>query len=541
MIKQALFHVENTEGVVDLARFLSDFGWTILSANRTEELLRKEKIPVQREQALVENNLYLNDTSNLIQRIVGSTFLEEQQNNTSYNGNIGLVCMNVQPALHSVNSEKKLKSITRPFNFFISQILRDAFLNYENILILCDPADYKEAMIQLRTDSIDPNFRIYLAAKALNLVSAYDGGIASSILLNSKTNTDFLNYMTYPFEKQFGLKSGSNPQQEACLYKCQGGPGFFGTVQKQQGKELTYNTISDISFAWEQICMLSTNLKNQFSVKSVNCDGYKFETQFTPLTGTVFTIAIKHKSILGASLSTNILDSFRNTYTYDIKKIHEVTIASSAVIDEAAASEIIACDSSAFSTVVAPGFTSEAKQILSSNKKINLIQLSKIATADYDMELINGAILFQSKDKILFNHWDVKTKNRPGQVFADQMAFGTILTMGSRSYSAVLLKSNTVVGISQACKTPERAVEVALAEAILHKQNNKNIENDEILADVLVCDSPVPLCEPIQKLSDSGLKAIIQPGGSLNDSEFINFCNDHLISMIFTGMSHISC
>ena len=539
MVKQALFHVENTEGMIDFARFLSEFGWSILSANKTEELLKKEKIPVQREQALVENNLYLNDTSALMQRIMASTFIDEPGASSPNSTNIGIICMNVQPAVHSINSETKLKAVMRPFNYYISSILRNAFLNYENILILCDPSDYKEAMIQLRTNSIDSEFRIYLAAKALNLVSAFDGGIASSLLMKTQKKKEFLNYLTYPFERQFVLHAGSNQQQDGCLYKFPGMPSALSTVQKQQGKELSYNTISDISFAWEQISMLSTTLKNQFSVKSVNCDGYKFETQFTPLTGTVFTIAIKHKSILGASLSTNILDSFKNTYTYDTEKIDGVTIASSAVIDEAAANSINSCAPSAFAAIVAPGFTPQAKQILSANKKLNLIQVSKIITPDFDMELINGGLLFQTKDKTLFDHWDVKTKTRPGQVLADQMAFGTILSMASRSYSAVLLKNNCVVGVSQACKTPERAVDVVLAEAQLHKENN-NESNYGVLADVLVCDTAIPLTDSIKKLTDEGLKAIIQPGGTANDSEFINYCNDHLISMIFTGMSHIS-
>ena len=132
MKRQALFHVENTEGVVEFARFLSDFGWSILSANKTEELLRKEKIPVQKEQALVETNLYLNDTSGLIHRIMASKFIDETHSNSSDDEIIGLICMNVQPSIHSINSEKKFKSITRPFNFFISTLLRDAFLNYEN-------------------------------------------------------------------------------------------------------------------------------------------------------------------------------------------------------------------------------------------------------------------------------------------------------------------------------------------------------------------------------------------------------------------------
>ena len=405
-------------------------------------------------------------------------------------------------------------------------------------MILCDPADYKEAMIQLRTDNISKEFRIYLAAKALNLVSAFDGGIASSILLNDSDTVQetFLNYLTYPFEKQYMLSKGANQHQSSCLYRFPGGTGTVGSLQKQLGKDLSYNTISDISFAWEQICMLSLNLKNQFSVKSTNCDGYKFETQFTPLTGTVFTIVVKYKSILGASISSSTLNSFKNSYTYDIENVKRAILASSAVIDETAAEEIAKGN---FAAVVAPGFTQGAKDILSSIKKMELIQISRLSTSDYEMELINGGLLFQTKDKVLFDHWDVKTKTRPGQVIADQMAFGTILSMGSRTFSAVLVKDNTVVGISQACKSSVRAVDTALSDALLHKkQNSETMQLN--LADVLVCDSATPLCDSIRQLADQGLKAIIQPGGSQNDEDFINFCNDHLISMIFTNMPHIS-
>jgi len=537
MTKQAIIHVENTEGLIDFASFLSEFEWEILSANRTEELLKKARIPVTREHALVENNIYLNDTSSLIKRILSSTFYTEQSERSSGNENIGIICMNVMPNIHSINSEKKFKSVTKPFNFYISTILRNAFINYENLLILCDPADYKEAMIQLRTNSIDPSFRIFLAAKALNLVSAFDGGIASSILMTPKGKQEFMNYLTYPFEKQFSLHSGANQHQKACLYKFPGSSGTIGSLQKQKGKDISYNTISDISFAWEQISMVSTNLKNQFSVKSTNCDGYKFETQFTPLTGTVFTIAVKNKSILGASLSTNILDSFTNTYTYDHQSIHGVTIASSAVIDEAAAKQMVKCG---FSAIVAPGFTQEAKKLLDEQKALSIIQISKIATSDYNMELINGGLLFQTKDKVLFEHWDVKTKNRPGQPLIDQMAFGTILSMGSRSYSAVLLKNNSVVGISQSCKSPERAIDVVLSEALIHKNHNPDYYSDGTIADVLVCDSAIPLCDSIRKLADAGLKAIIHEGGQTSYDDFIEFCNTNMISMIFTGMPHIS-
>ena len=102
-------------------------------------------------------------------------------------------------------------------------------------------------MIQLRTDNITKEFRIYLAAKALNLVSAFDGGIASSILMNTQDEKDFLTYLTYPFEKQYVLQKGSNQHQSSCLYRFPGGTGTVGSLQKQQGKELSYTPRGAVS------------------------------------------------------------------------------------------------------------------------------------------------------------------------------------------------------------------------------------------------------------------------------------------------------
>ena len=100
MTRQAIIHVENTEGLIDFARFLSEFGWDILSANRTEELLKNADIPVRKEHALVENNLYLNDTSDLIKRILSSTFYTEPSGRGNPDESIGLICMNVQQTIH---------------------------------------------------------------------------------------------------------------------------------------------------------------------------------------------------------------------------------------------------------------------------------------------------------------------------------------------------------------------------------------------------------------------------------------------------------
>ena len=551
MTKRAVIHVENTEKLVEFAEFLVSDGWTILSANKTEEILKKQKIPVTKESALSENNIFMADTSKLIRRVMLTKYHEEDETYLSHpdeeENNIYIICMNVLPSINTAIVSKQFDNQLCPKNFFITTLLRNAFRNYENLLILTDPDDYKEAMIQIRTGSISKDFRTYLAAKALNLVSAYDAGLSASILQSSKVNEQFMNYMMIPFKKELPLHCGMNAQQAAFLYKSPSEEGSVGNFLKYQGKDLPYTLVNDISYAWRQINTLFTLLKNQPTVKSTNSDGYEFTTQFTPLTGTVFSLAVKFGTILGASHATNVLDSFKATFTYDSVMTTDTVFACSAVINTEAAEEIVKGN---FAAIVAPSFTTEAKQILSKNKKTKLVPSFKVTNIELDLRFINGGLLVQTKDSTLFNQWKVRTKNRPSQIQTDEMVFGMLLVMGARSYSAVLLKQNSICGIAQGCTSEKRAIDGVLFESMKFQEYAKGVYSDKLgishdidtsnLGEVLVCDGAIPFCESTKKLIDSGVKAVLQTGETSTDDAFIDYCNEHGVVMVFTGMTHLS-
>ncbi len=551
MTKRAVIHVENTENLVEFAEFLVSDGWTILSANKTEEILKKQKIPVTKESALSENNMFMADTSKLIRRVMLTKYHEEGETYLSHpdeeENNIYIICMNVLPSINTAIVSKQFDNQLCPKNFYVTTLLRNAFRNYENLLILTDPDDYKEAMIQIRTGSISKDFRTYLAAKALNLVSAYDAGLSASILQSSKINEQFMNYMMMPFKKELPLHCGMNAQQAAFLYKSPSEEGSVGNFLKYQGKDLPYTLVNDISYAWRQINTLFTLLKNQPTVKSTNSDGYEFTTQFTPLTGTVFSLAVKFGTILGASHATNVLDSFKATFTYDSVMTTDTVFACSAVINTEAAEEIVKGN---FAAIVAPSFTTEAKQILSKNKKTKLVPSFKVTNIELDLRFINGGLLVQTKDSTLFNQWKVRTKNRPSQIQTDEMVFGMLLVMGARSYSAVLLKQNSICGIAQGCTSEKRAIDGVLFESMKFQEYAKGVYSDKLgishdidtsnLGEVLVCDGAIPFCESTKKLIDSGVKAVLQTGGTSTDDEFIDYCNEHGVVMVFTGMTHLS-
>ena len=551
MTKRAVIHVENTENLVEFAEFLVSEGWTILSANKTEEILKKQRIPVTKENSLSENNMVKADTYRLIKRIMMTKYHEEDEPYVSHpdadDNNIFIVCLNILPSINTSIVSKQFDNQLCPKNFFVTTALRCSFANYENLLILTDPADYKEAMIQIRTGNISKDFRTYLAAKALNLLSAYDAGLSASILQSPKYNEFFMNYMMLPFKRELQLHSGMNSQQEAYFYKSPSEEGSVGNFLKYQSKDLSYTLVNDISYAWRQINTLFALLKDQLTVKSTNSDGYEFTTQFTPLTGTVFSLAVKFGTILGAAHATNVLDSFKATFTYDAVTTKDTVFACSAVINGEAAEEIVKGN---FAAIVAPSFTTEAKQILSQNKKTKLVPSAKVTNITMEARFINGGLLIQTQDNTLFNQWKVRTKNRPSQVQTDEMVFGMLLAMGARSYSAILLKQNSICGIAQGCTSTKNAMDGVFYEALKHTERVAGIDHkgpgvsEEVertgLGEILVCDAAIPFCNSTKNLIDGGVKAILQTGGTPSDEEFIDYCNEHGVVMVFTGMTHLS-
>lgn len=525
MTKRAVIQVENTEKIIDLAKYLENAGWTILTAGKNADLFRKEKIQFENEPALTETHLNASEATNLVSNVMNT-------NEDGFDGNnIYIVCINVYP----VNAARNNKDLDiRSSSYFLVTLIRDAFVNYQNVLLLSDPEDYEEAMIQLRTDSVSKEFRLYLASKALNMVSAYDSSIACGILLQSTYGSPFMNYLMLPLKKQNMFHGGSNPQQESCLYNFSYEQGVTGAFKKLQGKELNFNIICDLSVAWEQISTLFFCLKNQLTVKSINNEGYEFTSQFTPLTGTVFTVAVKYKSIVGAALSTNVLDSFKKTHTYDTEAIDDVVLGCSAVIDKKAAEEIVNYKCAA---VIAPSFTDEAKEILAANKNIRLIPNAKVSVSDYELQMVNDGMLLETRDNALFDKWYVKTRMRPSQKQTDELALGMLLAKNSRSYTVVLLRANSIVGISQACSSVRKAMRNVLIDAEEYIERNQL--QGATVGDILISDAPIPFCKEVRELIEKGVSAIIQTGGTSSDDEFIKFCDERGVVMIFTNQTHI--
>lgn len=552
MKKHAILFSKNSNEILKLASYLESNSWSILTAGDTARILTVEGIHYTYEPALEDESVSSDEKLNLLNQIQKSSYEKEFNSDLNNNSkNIFLVAIDFPVQEVSKPKHKNINSEKNTSDFFLSEVIRCAFKNYKNVLVLTDSNDYEEALIQLKTENITNEFRKYLAAKAMNMISAFDS-VAADFFYQSLQNPPlFKNYAMFPLKKYYELHNGSNSHQKAYIYSL--GSEFENSDFKESIKNfnIDYNTVRDMSLACDVINMIYNILKHQFSVKTVNSDGYEFTTQFTPLTGTVFTISIKNGFILGSSLATNAADSFENTLAYDTDYIRFAVAGCSSVIDKNAAQKL---SGKGISYVIAPDCTEDAVEILNQNK-ISILKAALETKQDFGGSLINGGLVLQTKDSSLFNKWTIHTKLRPNQAQVDAMAFGTITTMNAKSNCMLLVKENSssIASIAQGAVTQKKAADLLCADFYEYKARleHKGIsENSNEFQYVLVSDSTIPFTGSIKNLIELGvIKAILMTspennetteGNQSNFMELVNFCNEKNVILVTTDQTHLN-
>lgn len=532
MKKIALIFTEILDNLEELVDFLYKEGWEIVSSGPTAEIIKALNIPVKIDKSISSNVKQDDNFIELLYKIInaGQTYYDKNKNNEYFS----LVCVNIKPKHNELSNFLYFDSSDNCIDLKRISIIRAAAKNYKDVITLTDPSDYKEAINQIRVNNVTTDYKLYLAGKALNLTAAYDAATATSILMNGY-NICYPNYYLLPYKLKSELPHGINKQQSAALYTLENYHGALNGFKKIHGPEMTFNTYINIHTAWQEVTFFSKMIKNPFSVESYTHEGAKFTTQFTPAAGSVFIVGIKNATPIGSALGKCVLESFQKTYNCDPETFENAVLGCSSVIDESAALEMIKPNIRA---IIAPDFTKEAKEIFAQKKELRLIIASNPTSEEYKFISLDGGMLIQHADNKLFNKWHVVTNTRPTQDEIDSMAFGMMVTLTTKSYSAIIVKNKISIGICTGQTSMYRAIKNAYEDSFYALKNP--ITQNEEYAEVLVCDSTIIFDDRIKSLIDNKIKAIIQTGGAPSDEAFINYCNEKNISMIFTGMQHLS-
>ncbi len=418
-----------------------------------------------------------------------STILQHQLETIDY------VIVNLYPFFEKQKENLSHEALIEFIDIGGPSLLRAAAKNYFDVTVVTDVDDYKIVVEEIKQQqNTTINTRKRLAAKVFNLTSAYDASIA-----NYLNEEDFPKYYNASFKRKEILRYGENPHQEAAVYTNLSEKENIDAWQQIQGKELSYNNYRDI----------------QSAISVVN--------EFTQPT----CCAVKHNTPCGVAQAANDYDAYCKAYEADSVSIFGGIVAFNTIVTKATAEKL---NEIFLEVIIAPQFEGEAFEVFAKKKNLRIIQIPKQQIHHPNVISINGGLLVQTKDNINSYELNCVTEQQPITEQKQQLVFAQNVVKHCSSNAVVLVKDFTTFGIGSGQTSRIHALKQAIQQA----QENKI----DLSTCVLASDAFFPFDDVVNICASHGIKSIIQPGGSIKDTDSIVACNKHQIAMLFTGIRH---
>ena len=506
-MKRALISVYDKEGIVEFSKGLKALGWEIISTGGTSKTLKEAGIEVKEIEDITGFPEILDGRVKTLNPLIhgGLLYKRDDENHikivTEMNiGSIDLVVNNLYPFEETIKKTNVThEEIIENIDIGGPSMIRAAAKNYKFVTVLVDPKDYERVLEELKSGDTSIETRQYLVSKVFNYTAYYDSLIAN--YFNNLEENYFPEKLTLAYKHEQHLRYGENPHQKAAFYREVG--TISGTIAdgvQLHGKELSFNNINDTNGALE--------ILKEFDEPTV--------------------VAVKHTNPCGIGSGSTILEAYIKAYECDKDSIFGGIIAANQEITKDVAEKI----SEIFlEVIIAPDFTDEALEILTKKKNIRLIKLDNISykeSKEFDLKKVRGGLLLQEKDNILLlDNLEVVTNRLPSEQEKEDMLFAWKSAKNIKSNGVVIAKDKATIGIGLGEVNRFWVVENAIKRS-----------KDKVVGSVIASDGFFPFKDSIEVLAKAGIKAIIQPGGSIKDNEVIEEANKNDITMIFTGIRH---
>ncbi|MBU5678010.1 bifunctional phosphoribosylaminoimidazolecarboxamide formyltransferase/IMP cyclohydrolase [Alkaliphilus sp. MSJ-5] len=506
MIKRALISVSNKEGIVELAKKLVDLNIEILSTGGTAKLLREAKVEVKDVSDITGFPECLDGRVKTLHPSVHGGILAIRSNNehmqTLENLNIrsiDLVIINLYPFKETILKEGvQLEEAIENIDIGGPTMLRAAAKNYNDVTVVIDPMDYDVIIEEIKNKgNTSTETRYNLALKVFEHTAHYDSLIANYL---RKKSDIFPEYLTLTYEKVQDLRYGENPHQMAAFYKEVGNnkATLVDGIQIQ-GKELSFNNINDANGALE--------LLKEFEEPTV--------------------VAVKHTNPCGVASGKDIDEAWEKAYSADPLSIFGGIIAANRPITKKIADSM---KEIFLEVVIAPDFTEEALKVFEEKKNLRLIKIENICShskEQWQIKKVQGGILVQEENNTLIKELKVVTNTAPNEEEHQDLVFAFKIVKHVKSNAIVLVKNKQTLAIGPGQTSRIWALQNAIGNSAHSLEGS-----------VLASDAFFPFRDCVDEAAKAGVSAIIQPGGSIKDNTSIEACNEHGISMVFTGMRH---
>ncbi|HXF05160.1 MAG TPA: bifunctional phosphoribosylaminoimidazolecarboxamide formyltransferase/IMP cyclohydrolase [Blastocatellia bacterium] len=521
-IRRALLSVSDKTGLIEFATALQSLHIDLVSTGGTARALREAGLVV-RDVSEVTGvpEIFGGRVKTLHPMIHGGILAvrgdSEHQHQASIHGIpfIDLVVVNLYPFAATVNRDDvTVTEVLENIDIGGPAMIRAAAKNFPDVAVVVDPADYPAISAELAQShgslSLATTFR--LAQKAFAHTAAYDSFIADFFASRLRVEREEIVLtsheplpprLTITLTRQQPLRYGENPHQQAALYRLGGDEPGVAAARQLQGKELSFNNFLDLDAAW--------SLVSDFSEPAC--------------------VIIKHTNPCGAARAGTVAEAFRQALATDPVSAFGGIVGVNRPVDGPAAeamSEIF------LEAIIAPGYDPEALSIFSRKKNLRVMEMvaSSGTAADaarYDLKRIRGGVLLQTRDEITLkpDQLRVVTERAPSDEEYEALLFAWTICKHVKSNAIVYARPNQLVAVGAGQMSRVDSVKLGAMKALLPLEGT-----------VLASDAFFPFRDGIDEAARHGVRAVIQPGGSIRDAEVIAAANEHGLAMVFTGVRH---
>jgi phosphoribosylaminoimidazolecarboxamide formyltransferase / IMP cyclohydrolase len=512
---RALLSVSDKTGLVPFAQALAAGGWTLLSTGGTAAILREAGLAVTEVSEVTGHPEIMDGRVKTLHPAIHAGLLgrrghpgdDRQMEELGYEA-IDLLVVNLYPfrqtiARPGVTTAEAIEQI----DVGGPAMLRAAAKNHASVWVVVDPEDYGAVQAALREGGSDERLRRRLAAKVFRHTSEYDAAI--SAYLETASSEDGGGETAEPpaslalrLERVQVLRYGENPGQSAALYRESGAVGGLAGIRQLHGKELSFNNLLDVDGALLAIAGWPTGTQAACAI-------------------------IKHTTPCGIAVGVSAAHAYAQALATDPTSAYGSVVALNVEVTEEAAHLM---RPNFVEAIVAPSFSPAALEILREKKNLRLLELPGEGPGDeLDFKRVRGGFLVQDRLRLPLDEqgWRVVTDREPAPAEWDDMRFAWRAVAAVKSNAILIARDGQALGIGAGQMSRVDSSRLAVMKAA--------DQGFDLAGSALASDAFFPFRDGVDAAAGAGVRAIIQPGGSVRDDEVVAAANEHGITMVFTG------
>jgi phosphoribosylaminoimidazolecarboxamide formyltransferase/IMP cyclohydrolase len=509
-VRRALLSVSDKTNLLDFAQGLHDLGVQLVSTGGTFRALQDAGLPAVEVSSVTEFPEMMDGRVKTLHPKIHGGILGRRDQDQAVMAEHGieaidLVCVNLYPFRETIaNPNKTHEDAIENIDIGGPAMVRSAAKNHQFVGIVTSPLQYQTVLSELKAGGLSFETRKQLAKAAFQHTAEYDGAIANYLGRDNEA-AQYPEKLFMHFERDSVLRYGENPHQSAAFYRDPSVSGSsVGTSQQLAGKALSFNNIADTDAALECV--------RQFEAPAC--------------------VIVKHANPCGVAVEASILEAYEKAFETDPTSAFGGIIAFNRSLDAKTADRIL--ERQFVEVIIAPGVESGVVELFEKKPSVRLLTVGSLdqTPVQSDYRRVQGGLLIQDTDTGSRTESELTcvTENKPTPAQIADLLFAWKVAKFVKSNAIIYAKNSQTIGVGAGQMSRVYSARIAAIKA--------QDANLEVAGSVMASDAFFPFRDGIDAAAESGIAAVIQPGGSIRDDEVIAAANEHGIAMVFTGMRH---